>query len=85
MAPAYVGRPSGQCSEIKVREDNIEPRQERCVVELGAAHCATHANRHAQIETVEPLHAVAVGQAVVDRLMIVMASSMACTGASARC
>ena len=43
-------------------------RQERRVVELRAADRGAHADRDPQVQAVEPLHAVAVGQQLVDRL-----------------
>jgi hypothetical protein len=57
-----------QRREIQIRKDDIERSEERGVVERDAADRCAHAERDTQIETIEPLHTIAVRQPIVDRL-----------------
>jgi hypothetical protein len=62
----HAAEPGGERRKIKIGEHHVERRQERRVVKAYGLDGVAHAHRDAQVETIEPLDAVAVGQGLVD-------------------
>ena len=54
--------------EIEIGKDDVERGEESAVVERCTGDLGPDAERDAEVQTVEPLHSVGIGQVIVDRL-----------------